>query len=34
MAGKILSVGAAGKFAGLVVPELVKHGAQDSAATW
>ena len=33
MTGKILSVGAAGKFAGLVVPELVKRGAQVRGLT-
>ncbi len=33
MTGKILSVGAAGKFAGLVVPELVKCGAQVRGLT-
>lgn len=33
MTGTILSVGAAGKFAGLVVPELVKRGAQVRGLT-
>ena len=33
MTGKILSVGAAGKFAGLVVPELVKRGVQVRGLT-
>ena len=33
MTGKILSVGAAGKFAGLVVPELLKRGAQVRGLT-
>lgn len=33
MTGRILSVGAAGKFAGLVVPELVKRGVQVRGLT-
>ncbi len=33
MIGKILCVGAAGKFAGLVVPELVKRAAQVRGLT-